>query len=432
MPSTIRADPEGPDQTQGLHGRSDPRRSLQLGQSLDDGSSAAGHSSTGPAAGQTFSPETTQGTGVPPLPGQADAPRLEVVRAAVAGRHSSHSAVEAIAEARRPSTLKVYEGKWRVFSAWCADRSLSPTRLTPPQLADFFLWLFEVKGLSPGTIKGYRSMIADTYRHLGLPNPGADKDLSDLLANLERRRPVRRQLIPNWNLPWVLTWLASERFEPLEMAPLKELTYKTCFLLALATASRVSEIHALSADKNYLQKRADGSIHLVTDPSFIAKNRLPSVGTQEVLLQPLRSSEDDPMARLHDPVRALRTYLRRTRSLRNGRSRLFLPIRRDKEDISIQTISAWLRAVISEAYNDLSPGGAKRLRIRAHEIRAISTSLALQRNCSIKDIVTAVGWRSDSTFARFYLRNLHSQREGLELVGELAASQKALPASRRQ
>ena len=67
-------------------------------------------------------------------------------------------------------------------------------------------------------------MIADTYRHWGEQDPGQDKDLSDLLAHLERQRPVTRSLTPRWNLPLVLNWLSTERFEPLGQAPLREVS----------------------------------------------------------------------------------------------------------------------------------------------------------------------------------------------------------------
>lgn len=279
------------------------------------------------------------------------------------------------------------------------------------------------------TIKGYRAMIADTYRHLGRPDPGCDKHLSGLIANLERRRPVVRSLVPRWNLPWVLTWLNTERFEPLPRASLGDLTRKTCFLVALATAARVSELHALSVADGCFQKRQDGSIDLLPDPSFLAKNRLPSAAAQTIHLVPLKSAENAVQARLQDPVRALKIYRRRTKEARGDRTRLFLPIKEGKADISAQTISSWLRSVISSAYADLSPQAAKLLRIRAHEVRAVSTSLALQRNCAVQDIIQAVGWRSNSTFARFYMRDLSTQREELNMVGDIVAAQAALSGS---
>ena len=73
--------------------------------------------------------------------------------------------MERIAAARRPSTLKVYEGKWRVFQHWCNAHEVDPFEASPPVIAEFFLWLFHEKSLKPITIKGYRAMLSDMYRH---------------------------------------------------------------------------------------------------------------------------------------------------------------------------------------------------------------------------------------------------------------------------
>lgn len=58
-------------------------------------------------------------------------------------------------------------------------------------------------GTIPGTVmgsyyfRGYRSMVADTYRLWGRPDPGAGKDPVDLLAHCELQRPARRSLGPS-------------------------------------------------------------------------------------------------------------------------------------------------------------------------------------------------------------------------------------------
>ena len=43
---------------------------------------------------------------------------------------------------RRPRTLMVYDAKWRVFTEYCRQHSLSPLDLSIPQLAEFFEHLF--------------------------------------------------------------------------------------------------------------------------------------------------------------------------------------------------------------------------------------------------------------------------------------------------
>nr|KAG5689214.1 hypothetical protein BaRGS_014870 [Batillaria attramentaria] len=225
---------------------------------------------------------------------------------------------------RQPRS-QVYEGKWRVFTDWCSSHELSPYHLRTTQIADFLLWLRDSKNLAPITIKGYRAMLSDTYRHLGIADLGADKDLSDIVASFELARPAARSLLPRWNLPWVLTWLNSERFEPLELAPLEKLTKKTCFLLALASASRVSELHALSMDPDCLQFAQDGSVRLTTHPGFLAKNRLPSMGSQVIRIPSLKHVDPSRSARvekklfsrvakrcMYDSFKQVATHLRRS------------------------------------------------------------------------------------------------------------------------
>ena len=148
------------------------------------------------------------------------------MNAAISGRHFADEAGERIAEARRPSTVDVYEGKWKVFVGWCEAHALLPTELSPPQLANVFMWPFNIKGFAPSTIKGYGSMIADTYRHLGRPDPGQDRVLSTLMAKLRQEKTGSEIPGPQrkWNLLYELSWLASERLELLDRAPLKEVS----------------------------------------------------------------------------------------------------------------------------------------------------------------------------------------------------------------
>lgn len=399
-----------------------PDRSPQLEQIVDIPSPGPGNSSPHKTAGETGSSQATKVRDISPGPSVPQASRLDSIRTALRSRRFSEPILERIATARRPSTLKVYEGKWKVFSNWCDRRSLDPLCLLPHHLADFFLWLFEERNLAPITIKGYRSMISDTYRHHGGFEVGRDKDLSDLLANFERSRPRTRVLFPSWDIGLVLKWLDSASFEPLQVATLRSLTLKTCFLTALASAARVSEIHALAADANHLQFRNDGSVLLLTEAGFVAKNRLPTTGNQSIVIKPLPVNQSSP-DHLHDPVRALSIYLERTRSLRDSSQQLFLSFAESRPRTSPQTISSWLRTVIRSAYRDASiplPGPS---RPKAHDVRAIAASLAFDRNIAVSEIIQAVGWKSSSTFGKFYLRDLSQDRPTLSRVGAISAAQ---------
>ena len=58
-------------------------------------------------------------------------------------------------------------------------------------------------------------------------------------------RPIKPRT-PSWNVDVVLNSLTRPPFEPLQRSSLRDLTKKTLFLVALATAKRVSELQALS------------------------------------------------------------------------------------------------------------------------------------------------------------------------------------------
>ena len=78
-------------------------------------------------------------------------------------------------------------------------------------------------------------------------------------------------------------------------------------------------------------------------------------------------------------------------------------------DIRKFTISRWLIQTVKNAY--LHAG--KNLPadpIRAHEIRAVSTSLALAKGSTVQSILKAAAWKNVSTFIDFYLRDINIRR----------------------
>lgn len=220
-------------------------------------------------------------------------------------------------------------------------------------LANFFIFLFDVKKLAPITIKGYRSAIARVYRLCGLENPGQDPYLSNLINNFCLERPRKVQLFPKWSIDIVLLYIYKHPFEPLDSATLESLTLKTAFLITLALAGRVSEIHALSARHECMRFNQDGTVSLLSFPGLLAKNALPERGNQQVVLRPLPDS-------LLCPVRALKVYLKRTKQQRKDDVPLFLPFHGSAK-ASPQLISSWIKTDHSSL-----PGSCQQHRARSH------------------------------------------------------------------
>ena len=67
-------------------------------------------------------------------------------------------------------------------------------------------------------------------------------------------------LLPVWSLVWVLAALEWQPFEPINLTSLKDLMWKTVFLLAITSARQVSELHALCYKVPYLAMLATGVV----------------------------------------------------------------------------------------------------------------------------------------------------------------------------
>ena len=154
-------------------------------------------------------------------------------------------------------------------------------------------------------------------------------ELNRLIASFTRDRPKRNSSIPPWDFSLVLG-LTKPPFEPLSEAPLKWLTYKTVFLLALASGKRRSEIHAWTHSS--VSSRRNWSEVTLSPPAFLAKNQLALDGPDSIklvvipaLTMMLDSSlvEDKSLC----PVRALKVYLDKTKSMRKGKVLLFVSLR---------------------------------------------------------------------------------------------------------
>ena len=101
-------------------------------------------------------------------------------------------------------------------------------------------------GVAPSTVEAYRSAIRGVLLHTQGADIGHDSVLSQLIRAMFQLKPLTRVIMPQWDLALVLASLRRPPFEPLEAISLKFLSYKTVFLLAIASGCRCSELHALS------------------------------------------------------------------------------------------------------------------------------------------------------------------------------------------
>jgi hypothetical protein len=163
-----------------------------------------------------------------------------------------------------------------------------------------------------------------------------------MFKNVCIERPKQRRLVPAWDLGIVLKALQLSLFEPLDLISFKFLTYKCCFLLALATG------RSPSVSESCIRFAADkSSVTLLTDPAFLAKNQLSEKGSGIIVIPTLPNSGPTNLC----PVRTLLKYLDTACGVRSKDSnRLFVPIKQGKNDITAKAILSWICNTVMLAY----------------------------------------------------------------------------------
>ncbi|KAK3102086.1 hypothetical protein FSP39_008630 [Pinctada imbricata] len=305
-------------------------------------------------------------------PSKSQISSLENIKQCGSPKKISKKAESFITNSRRQSTRKVYDARLTIYRNWCASRNVCPYTISVTDLAEFFIYLHEVRGLKASTISGYKSAIASIHKG---------------------------------------------------SCDLKYLTWKTVFLVAMATASRVSEIHALSIDSQHMRFEKNG-IRLLPNLNFLAKTQRLGKPWDPLFVPEFNTYATEARDQLLCPCRALRMYVKRTKTLRNRETALFVTYKQNyHQRASKDSISRWIVSLIRYC---VETKGINLTSVRAHDTRRLSTSWALFNGASTEEIVKAAHWANESTFTSFYMRDVPSQEARfarLSILGTLKANQ---------
>ncbi|XP_040179758.1 uncharacterized protein LOC120913681 [Rana temporaria] len=318
-------------------------------------------------------------------------------------------------DSRKKETRSIYRKVWIRFNTWCQEFSF-PTQSHKSVLE--FLQCGADKGLSVSTLKGQVSALSVFLESPLASNPWVIR----FFRALSRQKPSQGPSFPKWDLSLVLQVLTGLPFEPLDKCSLKDLTFKTVFLVAVTTARRVSELEALSIRPPFCVIFPDRVV-FKTDPAFLPKVASKFHRSQEVVLPSFCSNpsgEREFKFSTLDVRRCILQYLELTRAFRKSDSLfvLFSGTRKGQK-ASRRTIARWLRLVIGQAYS-LS-GREVPTGIKAHSTRAVATSQAERAGATPDQICKAATWSSYATFIKHY-------RVDLVSAGEQAFGRKVLQA----
>ena len=127
----------------------------------------------------------------------------------------------------RPSSTKQYQSVWRKFLSFLSKNGFSLLDTSVGIVCNFLTYESTINNLQYRTVSGYRSAL----RHPLFWSCGLDIKTvasSQFLRGLfNLKPPVRSAPMPVWNLNVLLSFLDSDKFEPLSSASVTSVTQKT-------------------------------------------------------------------------------------------------------------------------------------------------------------------------------------------------------------
>ena len=202
-------------------------------------------------------------------------PRLEPSRVATLKRllrksGFSRGAALEMSSCVRESTAHLYQSQWLSFCGWCCGKGVAPVDSTIPLIVDFLILLRRDKGFSLSALEGYRAAISSVLSLKGLDLANS-RELAMLFRSFLKACSPTDLRPPAWGVALVLQSLTGAPYEPLRDEEERFLAHKTLFLVALASAKRVGELHALSYRVSHSIGWKEVSFGFV--PGFVAKTQ---------------------------------------------------------------------------------------------------------------------------------------------------------------
>lgn len=245
-----------------------------------------------------------------------------------------------------------------------------------------FLTMKTKNGASYGTINSIRSAISLLSKN----KIGDDPEVCRFINGVSKIKPPKPKYNCTWDVTIVLRYM--ETIDTTKDKSFKLLSYKTVMLLAICSAHRVQTFANIKVEN--IKETPEGfMIHVPDKIKTSAPGRC-----QPLIYLPYYRDNGKLCA-----ASTLKQYLEVANKIRHqSADTLFISIRKPYKKVGTQSLSRWLKTVMSDSGVDTSM-------FTAHSTRHASTSAALADGVDIETIRKAAGWSpSSETFARFYNR----------------------------
>ena len=334
---------------------------------------------------------------------------VEIIRDVLKSHHFPDTVVDMAANPLRDSSSNVYNSHWKAFALWANNKGILPSDLSYITLAEYLVYLFS-QNKKLNTIQVHKVSISSVLKLLNPPTAIQEETLHNVIRRMTILRPREQEVLPKWHLSVILKGLMKPPFAingTDRNICLDLLSYKTAFLVALATGARGSELVALSRASHNLEfsTLASGAKHasIRMVPKFIPKNQRPEIIPEPMKFPGMAHLFPNEPERLLCPVRAPGLYIAE-RAQDDSQEKLFVHF-----NPATQMFTTHFRLWVRLTYENSSESDLPK--IKAHDVRGISASIAFYRNTPLKELCGLIGWKSSNVFVRHYLRDMAADTE---------------------
>lgn len=283
-------------------------------------------------------------------------------------------------------TIQQYEVTYKLWWQFCTVNSIEIFNPPKSTILSFLTEQFN-KNCAYGTLNSHPSALSLL---LG-DSVGSDDCVKRLLKGAYKQRPNGPKYNHTWDPQVVLNRVSH--WYPNTSISLELLSKKLVTLLAICTAHRVQTLSLIKIENIVIT--TNGVKVGITD---IIKTS--AVGREQPVLFLPYFKDNVSIC----PATTLRDYIFVTKNKRvDSIGRLLLTYKTPHRPATSQTISRWIKNVLSESGIDMTV-------FSAHSVRHAATSAASRAGVSVDTIRRTAGWTSASTsFARFYNRPLSDE-----------------------
>ena len=348
---------------------------------------AGGSPSTTPTDSR-FNPEPHQ-SGVHYETGSSKSDRMAHLRESFTSRGISTQASDLLLSSWRNKTNSSYNSHFSKWANWCQQRDRNPTAGPVEDVVNFLADLFK-QGYKYNSLNSYRSAISSVHEKVEGQSIGQHPLVSRVLKGAFNEKPPMPRYSHFWDVGSVLRYI--KQLGDNNALSLKWISIKTAMLMALTRPSRSADLSKLD-----IKLRTYTSKGVRFQPSHLSKQSRSTIPVKEFFF-PYYAADKSLC-----PVMALQTYEERTASFRSEKSSyLFLSWIGKHEPVTSSTIARWLRTCLQESGIDTDT-------FKAHSVRGAACSTAAWSGVTISDILNAADWSSETTFQRFYHKELQDK-----------------------